>query len=179
MKLSVSGVVGVLAACLIFAAISVYGMNFFAGRGLAPTTSVFTQSPLELKLELGKIEFLQGESINITVSLKNIGTTSLTIFLPSVPARVFYEVYDLNGTEVHWDQMMQAQMTEQFILEPNEQVSRTFTWDQLSYIYKPEYYHKNVPKGTYTIVGTTDRNLYVDGVHIGRLETPPITITIK
>jgi hypothetical protein len=169
-------------AVALLGAISVYAVDFFTGKESAASRvmSTLTWGQLELKLELDKTEFEQGEPINITGSLKNIGNTSITIIFSVSGTRVLYEIHDANGTKVQKWPMVFLGALDRFTLEPNEQVSITYTWNQNSIISEYEFYQKQVPKGTYTIVGKTvtfrigdERLLYEP------LKTPPITITIK
>jgi len=179
-KLVGSSIAGVLIASAVLIAFSVYGMNFFAGRGATSLTSVLTTGPLELKLELQKTEFVQGEPINITVSLKNIGNTTITItFTEKILGGIYPDVYNASGTKV-WGRGLLPQAIERITLEPNEGISRTYTWNQITIGER-----KQVPKGTYAIVGKTLKIGALDDAVAGRLEFPPfletspIIITIK
>jgi len=177
-KLFALGVVAVL-----FGAFSVYGMNFLAGRGVSSVTSVLTTGPLELKLELDKTEFERGEPVNITISLKNIGNTTITVTYAYMGTRVGVKILYSSNSSLRVERgRTPLTMVEPVAFAPGEQVSRTFVWDQwLDVIVESTYYGKQqAPEGTYTVVGTTGTLIGVAGTSVGgMLETPPITIIIR
>jgi len=164
--------------------VSVYGITTLASVKPAtsvPVRSVVTIPPLELTLELTKTEFEQGEPINGTLSLKNVGNESITITFGSLGSRFYFDVLDENGTHVYTSELICPAAIEHLPLNPNEQITRTDTWGQIRNIWPTEYYLEQVPKGTYTIIGKSERyslEYPTDSLNDG-LETAPITITIK
>ncbi len=144
-----------------------------------PIISVITSPPLELSLGLEKTGFEQGELIKIIVSLKNVGDTSINITFCNKAGRTLYEVYDANGTKIDGFWALPAAV-DRLTLEPGEEVSQIHTWGQICRNYMLPYDGKQVPKGTYTIVGFTVKFALGDEISLREpLETPPITITIK
>lgn len=170
----------------LLSAISVYGIHLLAGKGSASVASTLIAEPLELKLELDKTEFEQGEPVNITVSLKNIGNTTIEVSYAYRGSKVMYKVLDMNDTEIYEYGRAILTMVDEISLAPDEQVSHTFTWNQVIWTYiwinghKMIYSEEQAPRGTYKIVGATAASIGVVGVGpLGQIETPPITITIK
>jgi hypothetical protein len=170
-------------AVALLGALSVYGMNLLAGgRSASVTTSTLTEGPLELKLELDKTEFIQGEPINITVSLKNIENTTISVTYAYFATRVGFKIFYSNGTKAIERGRTPLASTEDVSFAPGEQVNRTFVWNQLVDIIVGRTYYgeQQASKGTYQIVGTTGTSIEVKGMLVwGMLETLPMTISIQ
>jgi hypothetical protein len=173
-------VLGVVVALV--GALSVYGMKSLADRGPASVTSVVTVSPLELKLKLEKTEFMQGESINITVSLRNIGNTATEVMFSQYGSYVKFKVFDTNGNWIFEQGSAVGLAFSNIALAPNEQVSHTYTWSQVIWnrVGDTVLNEYQAPKGAYKIVGATgsDEISVVGMWPMQSLETPPIIITI-
>lgn len=183
MNLSLKRLLVLSMIVVLLGVVSVYGIATLVSVKSAtpvPVRSVVTSSPLELTLELSKTEFEQGEPINGTLSLRNIGNESITVTFGQLGGRFYFDVFDANGTHVYTSALVCPAAEEHLPLNPNEQITRTDTWNQNYNIWPTEYYLEQVPKGTYTIIGKSLRySLYpTDSLHDG-IETPPITITIK
>jgi hypothetical protein len=186
MILSLKKVFVVSVAVALLGVLGVYGMSLLSGREAASVeskvTSTLINGPLELRLELDKTEFVQGEPVNITVSLKNIGNKTITVVYTTFKTRVGVKILYLNGTIANEWGRSPLTATEEVSFAPGEQVSRTYVWDQDVVIFEGRTFigRRQAPKGTYKIVGTTGTSIGVYGIGpLGMLETPPITITIK
>ena len=144
-----------------------------------------TYPPLELRLELEKTEFQQGEKVVILLFLKNIGSEPVEIrFNQWWDAGddhrhvIRFIVQDENDTSVYIYPILMFLSVYDVVLEPGEQRIETYEWTQ-TYNQDP-YYGQSFKLGAYKVIGETmtfgivGRNLPKGH----RLETPPIAITI-
>jgi len=126
-----------------------------------------TQYPFRLTITLNKTEFTLGETVNITLRLRNIGNETKYLLVGSDV--VSYIVYDeANSTvwnEIHHLAFIAARLS--IRIDPGEEIVFEKYWKQIDDSYM------KVPPGTYHIVGA----LYC-GYYIIKIKTPPITITI-
>ena len=145
-----------------------------------PAVSAITSYPLELKIELAKTEYDQGELIEIQVFLKNISnrTTQLTVWGP---------IFDFNLSAANGAVVYQWSRNYLWV-EPNVQVlkpSAELNYTQRSEIFEEataNYVPIRLHKGAYNVTEFTVLTIaYLEpwkslGERV--LETPPITITI-
>jgi hypothetical protein len=154
--------------------------------------SIAVFPPLELRLELDKTEFQQGEVVVVRVSLTNIGDKNITLSFPSW-GDIGFHVKDNNGELVD----MGGPISPGFLiasvrnlpLPAGSKIERVLNWTQQRTwiddpsLWSPGEEYPQVPPGTYKIVARTltfsiyDSNGFV--AHSDELETPQIRITIK
>lgn len=141
-----------------------------------------TIPPLELRMELDKREFQQGEEVVVRLSLKNIESEKVDVGFPQWAASnddpgvrhvLNFVVRDANDTIVYIRFELFFQSVVDFSLEPGEQHSEILKWTQ-TYNQEP-YAGQPFKTGTYKIIGQTSS---YDVWPKSRFETPPITITI-
>jgi hypothetical protein len=113
-----------------------------------PATSTATNYPLELRMELNKTQFSQGELINPIVYLKNIANRTLQI--DSTGGLFNFEVIDDNGTIIYdWRRdaiIFTVPVTK--ILQPGEE----FRYNRQMSIVASTGIALRLPKGNYEIV---------------------------
>ena len=142
-----------------------------------------TSPPLELRMELDKTEFQQNETIVVSLFLTNKGSEPVTLAFGYQTDLVGFLVKDENDTEVYVHPHVYLPLTCDIVLEPDEQITSRAgyptEWNQKGNL-AGKYYGKLVPPGTYKIIGSTVQFGIVDqtGPESGRIETPPITVTI-
>ena len=145
-----------------------------------------TYPPLELRMELEKTEFQQGEKVAILLFLKNIGNEPVEIGFPKWSAWrgdtqrhvLNFIVKAENDTTVYIHFRTFYLSVYGFTLESGEQRIETLEWAQ-TYNQDP-YSGQPFKLGEYKIIGQTMTYgiLGKDLPKGHRLETPPITITI-
>lgn len=134
--------------------------------------------PVELIMELNKTEFQLGEPIWVRVALKNIDPNNTIVISFSSAKRFDFNVTSINGTEVYrWSYPKVFTMGVIVVaLEPGEEEDLTDMWNQ------KDKQGNQVPKGTYTVTGSTGWyvGIRINGTYIGHAprQVPPITITI-
>ena len=136
------------------------------------TVTVFP--PYELSMELEKTVFNLGESVNVTISVKNIGNETITVVWGS-SSRFDFNVTDANETFVYrftWVRFFTG-AEKRVNLLPGEEFSEIMKWDQTRVTVEGDKvleYGIPVERGIYSIVGMLDTEPY--------LVTPPIQVTI-
>ena len=137
--------------------------------------------PYELSMELEKTVFNLGESVNVTISVKNIGNETITVVWGHTGTFDF-NVTDANGTFVFSPVHTYVSTAEsiQVSLLSGEVFSAARNWDQTRTIIVGDQllgYGIPVERGVYNIIG----RLNLAGIDSGRypdVATPPIQITI-
>jgi hypothetical protein len=140
-----------------------------------------TTPPLELRMELDKTEFQQNETIVVSLFLTNKGNEPVALSFTYFNGHVGFIVKDENDTEVYVHSIMHLCLVDDVVLKPGEQITAPWDdpteWNQKGNM-PGKYYGILVPPGTYKIIGCTGRVSFVGGPESGRIETPPITLTI-
>lgn len=153
----------------------------------APKYSASAENfPLKLTIELDKREFKAGETIPVRMALKNIGNENISITYPTSgeatpeedrPYRIIGLYLTVND-QLFWicaGGAMQATWT--FTLEPSEQLTRTFLWDQ-----KLLKTASQAPLGTYNLTAVIPPGggyMGLNDVRIIGLRATLLAITIK
>jgi len=142
-----------------------------------------TSPPLELRMELDKTDFQQGETIVVSLFLTNKGSEPVALRFTYLNGHVGFLVKDENDTEVYEYPNFYLFLADNLVLEPSEQITAPWDepteWNQKGNM-PGKYYGLQVPPGTYKIIGRTGR-VSINGEspsESGRIETPPITVTI-
>jgi len=147
--------------------------------------STFAVHPLELRTELNKTEFQEGEMISVRISLKNISNRTVIVVFPDT--RDFgFNITDVNGKIVYSNGGMYAAFFIEIekTLQPNTELYRTLEQNLKDDIVLVPGNQVPLPKGTYKLIGLTSifgayyENWESTGVQ-GPLTTPPITITVN
>jgi hypothetical protein len=162
----------------------------------SPVTSTVTSYPVEMRTDLNKTEFRQGEAVTISVSLKNISNRTITLHYPSwLPYTndFSYNITDENGKEVYstWKDMALLYITRTYTLEPGAEKRGIFGWYQTSNVIVESAYHvfenEKVSKGVYKVNLATgelrsirfeDSGQTIILGKVDALRTPPIAIVI-
>lgn len=186
MILSLKKVFSLIAIAVLLGVISVYGIQtltpFKPAQSAQPVTSVLTSPPIELKLELTKTEFEKGEPINVTVSLKNIGNTTINVSFSYRGPKVMFKILAVNDTVLYERGRSILALVEDIALSSGEQIIKTYTWNQTIWIREGDIIYDEIqaPRGTYKIVGAVGASISIQGIgSMGKPETPPIAIKIK
>jgi len=126
-----------------------------------------TQYPFRLTITLNKTKFSLGETVNITLRLRNIGneTKYLLVGRDVVSCIVYDEANSTVWNEIYHLVFIAARLSKR--IDPGEEIVFESYWKQT------DDSKVKVPPGTYHIVGA----LYC-GYYIIKIKTPPITITI-
>ncbi|MDH5268110.1 MAG: BsuPI-related putative proteinase inhibitor, partial [Candidatus Bathyarchaeota archaeon] len=142
-----------------------------------------TYPPLELSMNLSKTAYQQGETIVVSLFLTNKGSEPVALNFAYLNDLVGFRVKDENDTEVYVHPIIRLAMLYDTVLEPGEQITTHWEdpteWNQEGNL-SGKYYGKLVPPGTYKIIGRTGYFGMVGepGPESGRIETPPVAITI-
>ena len=180
----------ILSITLIFASIissSVYLASLSART--APRRSITISWPLEFSLNIAKDSFQQGENTTLSVSARNISNKTITLEWGSYGRgwheKIYFDFYiiDANGTAVyqwfyeHGRKLSTCDKT----LNAGEQLTNSFSWQQLYNPSQDTFSRVPVPKGTYSVFGHTRiMGLTIDNQTRGiELETPRLTFTIQ
>ena len=144
-----------------------------------PPQVTATYPPLELSMNLSKTAYQQNETIAVSLFLTNKGSEPVTLSFGYQTDVVGFIVKDENDTEVYVHPHVYLPLTCDVVLESGEQITYTTEWDQKGNL-SGKYYDKLVPLGTYKIIGRTEHFGFLGkpAPESGRIETPPITITI-
>jgi len=142
-----------------------------------------TYPPLELSMNLSKAAYQQNETIVVSLFLTNKGSEPVTLAFGYQTEPVGFIIKDENDTEVYVHPHVYLPLTCDIVLEPGEQITYysgyPTEWNQEGNL-SGKYYGKLVPPGTYKIIGRTGYFGIVGepGPESGRIETPPVAITI-
>jgi hypothetical protein len=139
-------------------------------------------------MQLDKLEFQQGETVNVHLYLKNIGSETITVSFSNWNDQVGFVVKDQVDKEVYIHPEAFLPLTWEVELPPGDEINgdNLFhgayrpVWDQKSNMPLNDYYLLQAPPGRYKIIGRTG------AVHIrgnpdfqpGRIETTAMTVMI-
>lgn len=172
---------GLIAIIVIAMASTTYAYWLVNAPSSATLYVTATYPPLELRMELEKTEFQQGEEIPVHLSLRNLNDEQVNITFCEMGHYVDFRVLDKKNTEVFIYYAGALTALDEVILGPYDQIDRTFPWTQISN--RPgEYDGKQVPAGTYKIIGFTGCIIQIDleeFIPAFQFETPPMEITIS
>ena len=179
---------GLIAVVIIASASTVYAY-WKTTTPSTPTLHVTASyPPLELRMQLDKLEFQQGETVNVHLYLKNIGSETITVSFNDMNDQVGFVVKDRSNNEISMHPEVFLPLTWEVELPPGDEIRGddlfhgTYRpmWDQKSNMPSNDYYLLQVPAGKYQIIGRTG-TVHIEGkpdFQPGRIETTAITITI-
>lgn len=148
--------------------------------------SVALSWPVELRLELDKTWFRRGEIVVVRVSLQNMGDKNITLsflcYAEYSLGRYGFLVKDVDDTIVHREGTGDCFMAvKNQHLPAGNKTEHVFQWTQIGNRLPSDgaWVDPTLPFGNYEIAAVTlPYEVLETGTWNGRLETPPITITL-
>ena len=139
-------------ASIVVLTLLLIGMSTFTSS----IQSVLAEDSLLLEMDVSKTIINIGEKINITLTVRNIGNTTVTRTYYHTPAPVFDAYYFTpSGFISCLDGSYGIPVITEFTLEPGENYTRTLHWNLYQYQHIIGEFYPPVP-GTYDLYGMCD-----------------------